>query len=180
VSSRGATHFVPLDFPLTAHANRWVVSRLLCMDCVLILLFRSVMVRDGHTLCVSLKLKKTATVEDVKAALAGYQPFPGFVLFKLCTVCRASERTYAPAEIVKELPSAPRQTIVVLDQPNRPQPRMDRDTGKRTIERWWRPTFSVVVCREGIHDSRRPHPPRPSDDSEIRSSISQHRHGSCW
>jgi aspartate-semialdehyde dehydrogenase len=39
VSSRGATHFVPLDFPLTAHANRWVVFMLalhgLCPDLII-------------------------------------------------------------------------------------------------------------------------------------------------
>ena len=35
------------------------------------------MVRDGHTLCVSVKLKTKASIEQVTQALANYQPLPG-------------------------------------------------------------------------------------------------------
>lgn len=66
-------------------------------------------VRDGHTISVSLKLKQHATPEQIAAVLRGYKPSD-------------------PA--VSSLPSSPRDWIVVREEPDRPQPRLDRDTGR--------------------------------------------------
>jgi aspartate-semialdehyde dehydrogenase len=66
-------------------------------------------VRDGHTISVSLRLKKHATPEQVAAVLRGYKPSDS---------------------AVSALPSAPEQWIVVREEVDRPQPRLDRDTGK--------------------------------------------------
>jgi aspartate-semialdehyde dehydrogenase len=63
---------------------------------------------DGHTVCVSLELQEPATPEAAARALAGY---------------------IAPAE-ARDLPSAPKPVILVHDEPYRPQPRLDRMTGK--------------------------------------------------
>lgn len=64
-------------------------------------------VRDGHTVCMSIALARAAQVEDVRQALSTYQ-----------------------GEISGlDLPSAPRPLIVVRDEPDRPQPRRDRDAG---------------------------------------------------
>lgn len=65
-------------------------------------------VSDGHTVCASLELETRATAEEVETALAEFQ---------------------AP-EIVRALPSAPARVIEVRDEPDRPQPRRDRDAGK--------------------------------------------------
>jgi aspartate-semialdehyde dehydrogenase len=64
-------------------------------------------VLDGHTCCVSVKLRELATPEQAAAALRGFDP-PG----------------------TRGLPSAPRPPIVVLDALDRPQPRLDRDRGR--------------------------------------------------
>jgi len=63
---------------------------------------------DGHTVCVSLELEQPAAPGAAARAMADYQ---------------------APAE-ARDLPSAPRPVIVVRDEPYRPQPRLDRMTGK--------------------------------------------------
>jgi aspartate-semialdehyde dehydrogenase len=67
-----------------------------------------VAVRDGHMVCLSVELKNHATVEQVQEALSVYQ---------------------APAAS-RELPSAPQPVILVRDEPERPQPRLDRMAGK--------------------------------------------------
>jgi aspartate-semialdehyde dehydrogenase len=64
-------------------------------------------VMDGHLAAMSLKLGKQATLADVRTALAAYR---------------------APDEI-RALPSAPDAPIIVRDEPDRPQPRRDRDAG---------------------------------------------------
>ncbi len=64
-----------------------------------------VAVTDGHLCAASLKLRQTATVADVCAALEAFR---------------------GPAE-VQALPSAPSRPIVVRHEPDRPQPRLDRD-----------------------------------------------------
>jgi aspartate-semialdehyde dehydrogenase len=64
-----------------------------------------VAVREGHLESVHLRLERPATLEGVRAALAGFR---------------------GPPE-VQGLPSAPRQPIHVLDGIDRPQPRRDRD-----------------------------------------------------
>lgn len=75
------------DLVVSAHANR-------------------VPVLDGHTICLSLGLQRTPTVDQAVAALADFR---------------------GPAE-VRDLPSAPERPIVVRSEPDRPQPRRDRDT----------------------------------------------------
>lgn len=62
-------------------------------------------VRDGHTEAVSLKLNRSASVDDVRDVLAGF--------------------TGVPQEL--GLPSAPAHPIVVREQADRPQPNLDRD-----------------------------------------------------
>ena len=62
-------------------------------------------VMDGHTMALFLNLKKKASPEEAKATLDSFRGEP-------------QERG---------LPSAPRQPIHVLEAPDRPQPRLDRD-----------------------------------------------------
>ncbi len=83
----------PLPARLSAHCNR-------------------VAVEDGHTECVSIKLKTPATYEQVLAALQQFQPFgPAGMLFGV------------------RLPTAPIQPIEFDFAPDRPQPRLDRNRG---------------------------------------------------
>jgi aspartate-semialdehyde dehydrogenase len=67
-----------------------------------------VAVSDGHTVCASVELERRATPEDVAAVLEAFQ---------------------AP-EIVRGLPSAPARVIETRREPDRPQPRRDRDAGR--------------------------------------------------
>jgi aspartate-semialdehyde dehydrogenase len=67
-----------------------------------------VAVSDGHTVCLSVELGKRADVKRIIQALRDYQ---------------------APPESA-ELPSAPRPVIVLRDEPDRPQPRLDRLEGR--------------------------------------------------
>lgn len=64
-------------------------------------------VRDGHLVCASVELSRPAEPLEVSETLRGYQ---------------------AP-EAGRDLPSAPLPPIVVLDEPDRPQPRRDGMTG---------------------------------------------------
>lgn len=75
----------PLGAKITAHCNR-------------------VPVIDGHTECVSLKLARPATREEVLAAWDEYKPLSGL-----------------------NLPFAPKQPVQFCDLPDRPQPRLDRN-----------------------------------------------------
>ncbi len=63
-------------------------------------------VKDGHTESVFVSTKKHCDVEDVKNAMKKFSP-----------ILRKSD-----------LPSAPKEMIVVLDDPFRPQPKLDRNT----------------------------------------------------
>lgn len=65
-----------------------------------------VSVRDGHTETVSVSLRGAPSIDAVKASLRGF--------------------TGRPQEL--RLPSAPAHAIVVRDEPDRPQPVLDRDT----------------------------------------------------
>ncbi len=76
-----------LPLKMTAHCNR-------------------VMVEDGHTESVSLKLKTPATREQMLAAWRAFTPLAGHAL-----------------------PSAPAQPVEYLEQEDRPQPRLDRMRG---------------------------------------------------
>ena len=65
-------------------------------------------VLDGHTVCVSLRFKNRPppTVKEICDAMKGYT-----------------------SEVQNlKCPSAPQHAIVVLDEADRPQPRLDRDT----------------------------------------------------
>ncbi len=62
---------------------------------------------DGHTICLSVKLAKPAYPDAVKDAL----------------------QNYAWPEEVKLLPSAPRQPLILREEDDRPQPRLDRGAG---------------------------------------------------
>jgi aspartate-semialdehyde dehydrogenase len=72
-----------------------------------------VAVRDGHTEAVSVALRQPATLEEVAAALAGFRARPQAL----------------------GLPSAPARPVVVMSQPDRPQPVLDRlvERGMATV-----------------------------------------------
>jgi aspartate-semialdehyde dehydrogenase len=80
--------FVDAGLGLSAHCNR-------------------VPVLDGHLECVSLSLKKIASLGEVREAL----------------------RTFEVSPELASLPSALRHPVVVLDEPDRPQPRRDVNAG---------------------------------------------------
>jgi aspartate-semialdehyde dehydrogenase len=80
--------FIEAGLGISAHCNR-------------------VPVVDGHTECVSLRLKKTATLHEVRQALREFQ---------------------VSAEL-SSLPTALQRPVVVLDEEDRPQPRKDVNTG---------------------------------------------------
>jgi aspartate-semialdehyde dehydrogenase len=60
---------------------------------------------DGHLAALSIGLQREASVSEVEAALAAFQP----------------------PDTVRELPSAPRVPMILRREPDRPQPRRDRD-----------------------------------------------------
>ena len=65
-------------------------------------------VSDGHMAAVRVKLNKLATVDEVKQTFASYKALPQEL----------------------KLPSAPESPIIVREENDRPQPRLDRDAGK--------------------------------------------------
>ncbi|MCX6055345.1 MAG: aspartate-semialdehyde dehydrogenase [Chloroflexi bacterium] len=67
-----------------------------------------VAVVDGHMVCLSIELGQRAAVNQAVQVLRNYQ---------------------AP-EISRDLPSAPDPVIIVRDEADRPQPRLDRSSGK--------------------------------------------------
>jgi aspartate-semialdehyde dehydrogenase len=67
-----------------------------------------VAVIDGHTVCVSLEFDQPIGPQEAAQALIDYEW----------------------AAIVRSLPSSPARVIEVRSEPDRPQPRRDRDTGK--------------------------------------------------
>ena len=84
-------HVHALDAKLSAHCNR-------------------VAVEDGHMECVSIKLRKPATYEEMLAAWCGFKPLRGI-------------------HEGHPLPSAPEQPVEYVDHIDRPQPRLDRMRG---------------------------------------------------
>src|SRR5271170_3205425 len=80
--------FISAGLGISAHCNR-------------------VPVVDGHMECVSLRLKKTATLEEVREALKRFQ---------------------VPEELAA-LPTAVKHPVLVVDEPDRPQPRKDVNAG---------------------------------------------------
>ena len=79
---------VPAAMRVSAHANR-------------------VAVEHGHTVCMSIKLEKSASADDARAVLAAWSGDPS----------------------VRGLPSAPERALVVTDAPDRPQARRDVGSG---------------------------------------------------
>ena len=67
-----------------------------------------VAVSDGHMVCLSVETRRRVDAKHAIQALRDYQ---------------------AP-ETSRDLPSAPRPVIVVRDEPDRPQPRLDRSSGR--------------------------------------------------
>jgi aspartate-semialdehyde dehydrogenase len=67
-----------------------------------------VAVTDGHIVCLSVELEQSATPAQAIQVM----------------------RDYRAPEISRDLPSAPEPIIIVRDEPDRPQPRLDRMTGK--------------------------------------------------
>ncbi|MFQ5719115.1 MAG: aspartate-semialdehyde dehydrogenase [Acidobacteriota bacterium] len=76
----------PAEFPISAQCNR-------------------VGVVDGHTACVSVRLARPATVDDLRTTWTTFQADAG----------------------VRNLPSAPRCPVHVIDDEDGPQPRLHRD-----------------------------------------------------
>ncbi len=66
-----------------------------------------VAVSEGHLVCCSIQLIKKTSLDQIVAELTQYQP----------------------PRICKDLPSTPKPVIKVFDQPDRPQPRLDRMIG---------------------------------------------------
>ncbi len=62
---------------------------------------------DGHTECVSVSLSRPGSLAEVRVALESFEGEPQRL----------------------GLPSAPKPAVVVLDEVDRPQPRLDRDRG---------------------------------------------------
>jgi aspartate-semialdehyde dehydrogenase len=65
-------------------------------------------VSDGHMVCLSVELAHPGSIAEVTQALKGYQP----------------------QGIVRNLPSTPPAAIQVMDEPDRPQPRLDLMAGR--------------------------------------------------
>ncbi|MGB7727888.1 MAG: aspartate-semialdehyde dehydrogenase [Candidatus Acidiferrum sp.] len=80
--------FIDAGLGISAHCNR-------------------VPVVDGHLECVSVRLKKTATIAEVREAL----------------------RSFEVSEELASLPTAVKHPVVVHDDDDRPQPRKDANTG---------------------------------------------------
>ena len=85
--------------------GRWDGSRFLPAEFALSASCNRVAVRDGHTEVISLSLRDSPKLVDVVAAMRAFRGKP-------------QERA---------LPTAPRCPIVVRDEPDRPQPVLDRD-----------------------------------------------------
>jgi aspartate-semialdehyde dehydrogenase len=67
-----------------------------------------VAVSDGHLVCLSVELGQRVAVEEAARAIRDYQS----------------------PEISADLPSAPKPVLVLREESDRPQPRLDRNTGK--------------------------------------------------
>jgi aspartate-semialdehyde dehydrogenase len=83
------SRFIDAGIGISAHCNR-------------------VPVIDGHTECLSVRLKKTATITEVREAL----------------------RNFEISEELAALPTAVKHPVVVQEQDDRPQPRKDANAGR--------------------------------------------------
>jgi aspartate-semialdehyde dehydrogenase len=64
-------------------------------------------VQDGHLAAIRVKLERKARLEELRAALAEFRGVPQAL----------------------KLHTAPERPVIVRDEPDRPQPRLDRDAG---------------------------------------------------
>jgi aspartate-semialdehyde dehydrogenase len=87
--------------------GRWDGARFVDAGLAISAQCNRVAVLDGHLECVSIGLKKIATLEEVREAL----------------------RTFEVDSELAALPSALRHPVMVVDEENRPQPRRDVDAG---------------------------------------------------
>jgi aspartate-semialdehyde dehydrogenase len=85
--------------------GRIVNGRRIAADVVVSAQANRVPVLDGHTICLSLGFETRPSVEEAEAVLAGFRG----------------------PEVVRGLPSAPERPLLVRREPDRPQPRRDRD-----------------------------------------------------
>lgn len=76
-------------------------------DCRISAHTNRVFVEDGHMECVSLEFERKASPDEVARVLSAF--------------------TSLPQEL--KLPFAPERPVIVTDEPDRPQPRLDRDAG---------------------------------------------------
>lgn len=130
-SSDSPPILLPAEFRVSAQCNR-------------------VHVIDGHMECVSVKLSKPATVEEVEAAMRNYlsegqraahtrcdatrrtsgsdpsQPAEPHSLLILPSLSFSHLSVFCSAQLLR-LPSAPTRPLFVHSTANRPQPRLDRD-----------------------------------------------------
>jgi aspartate-semialdehyde dehydrogenase len=77
-------------------------------DCRISAHTNRVFVEDGHMECVSVELERKASPEEVAAVLADFRSLPQEM----------------------RLPSAPARPVIVTQDRDRPQPRLDRDAGE--------------------------------------------------
>ena len=82
-------------------------GRLLAADIAISARANRVPVVDGHLASVSVRLGRRASAEEAIAAL----------------------RAWRPPAVVAQLPSSPRELLIYRPEPDRPQPRRDRDAG---------------------------------------------------
>ena len=83
------------------------LKKVLDSDLAMALAVNRVPVVDGHSAHVFLDLKRRASPEQVRSALRDFWPEPG----------------------LSALPTIPDRTVVVRDEPDRPQPRLDAGAG---------------------------------------------------
>ncbi|MCS6907930.1 MAG: aspartate-semialdehyde dehydrogenase [Anaerolineales bacterium] len=68
-------------------------------------------VTEGHTVCLNVKLNSKASAEVAKQVMSAYRP----------------------PEVCRDLPFTPKPVIRVLEEVDRPQPRLDRDFGNGMV-----------------------------------------------
>jgi aspartate-semialdehyde dehydrogenase len=85
--------------------GRIVNGQRVAADVVISAQANRVPVLDGHTVCLSLGFETRPSVEQAKAVLSSFRG----------------------PEVVRGLPSAPAHPLLVRQEPDRPQPRRDRD-----------------------------------------------------
>jgi aspartate-semialdehyde dehydrogenase len=65
-------------------------------------------VLEGHLVCLSIELERKASSDEIATVLSNFRGLPQEL----------------------RLPTAPEQPIIVRNEPDRPQPRRDRDAGR--------------------------------------------------